>query len=385
MKHFVHSLNHYQKRQAKGTGRGFVLLGLLTGRSLRFRRQVLMLFAVFCFVLAHSETEKVNGITWTYTTNGSTASLGNDAAAIATSVSGAIVIPSKLGGKTVATIGDRAFYACASLTSVDIPEGVTSIGRAAFYECVCLRSIVLPSTLTEIKSAAFSGCSNLASVTIPEGVTDVGAYAFYNCEELNTVTMPLSVKIVGDYAFKGCYIERFYIPLDAEIEWGTAVFPFFTHNVFIQTVHVTVTGCKCQCVYDGQVKSYKVETATDSKKYDLTRIKATLPDAASDVGEYKFMLTPDMFNDKNDSYKVICDVDDSKNISEIDIMPRPVTLMTKSATKEYDGSPLRASDVMVGGDGFVSGECEAMALATQTAVGTTKNVISFSAPQRNMV
>ena len=36
----------------------------------------------------------------------------------------------------VKVIGDCAFYACKSLTSINIPNSVTYIGNHAFYKCI---------------------------------------------------------------------------------------------------------------------------------------------------------------------------------------------------------------------------------------------------------
>lgn len=40
-----------------------------------------------------------------------------------------VVIPSKIEGLPVTSIGNYAFYNCSGLTSIEIPDGVTSIGR----------------------------------------------------------------------------------------------------------------------------------------------------------------------------------------------------------------------------------------------------------------
>ncbi|MCF7924778.1 MAG: InlB B-repeat-containing protein, partial [Candidatus Izimaplasma sp.] len=55
----------------------------------------------------------------------------------------------------VVAIGDNVFKSCSSLTSVDIPEGVTEIGEYAFSFAYSLKSITLPSTLTTIGNNAF--------------------------------------------------------------------------------------------------------------------------------------------------------------------------------------------------------------------------------------
>ncbi|MBQ1995119.1 MAG: leucine-rich repeat domain-containing protein, partial [Clostridia bacterium] len=77
------------------------------------------------------------------------------------SISGDVVIPSTLGGYSVTTISDYAFYDCDSLTSVTIPDSVTTIGDRAFYSC-----------------------DSLTSITIGDSVTTIGYYAFYNCDSL---------------------------------------------------------------------------------------------------------------------------------------------------------------------------------------------------------
>ena len=60
-----------------------------------------------------------------------------------------VVIPAKINGIEITSIGYRAFADCASLTSVTIPEGVTSIGRLVFWDCNKLTSVVIPDSVTE--------------------------------------------------------------------------------------------------------------------------------------------------------------------------------------------------------------------------------------------
>ena len=88
----------------------------------------------FCVEAA---TETVNGIKWTYIVKDGEAILGGGdfIRAIPKSTSGAITIPSTLGGYPVTRIGGSAFFGCSSLTGVTIPNSVTSIGDWAFSEC----------------------------------------------------------------------------------------------------------------------------------------------------------------------------------------------------------------------------------------------------------
>ena len=112
-------------------------------------------------------------------------------------------IPATINGYPVVAIGDRAFYANYSLTSVTIPEGVTTIGNRAFYDCYILASVTIPEGVTTIGDAAFTNCG-LTSVTIPSTVTTIGEYAFSSCDNLTSVTIPSSVTTIGDRAFDSC-------------------------------------------------------------------------------------------------------------------------------------------------------------------------------------
>ena len=58
---------------------------------------------------------------------------------------------------------------------------------------------------------------------------------------------------------------------------------------------------------------------------------------------------------------------------------RPVTLTSKSDTKAYDGEPLTAHEVTVGGDGFVGEDgAEYTFTGSQTEKGTSKNSFSYT-------
>ncbi len=65
---------------------------------------------------------------------------------------------------SIRAIGDHAFASRASLTSLDIPEGVVSIGRSAFESCEALNTLTIPATVTELGSYAFHGCDKLERV-----------------------------------------------------------------------------------------------------------------------------------------------------------------------------------------------------------------------------
>lgn len=137
-----------------------------------------------------------------------------------------VVIPSKINGVTVETIGhgafersavtsvtipdsvtailDRAFANCFQLTNISIPNSVTSIGFSAFEHCTSLKSITLPSSLRNISMFLFHNCSQLTTIQIPDSVPSIQDYAFGNCTSLETIQIPVSVTSIGSNAFDRC-------------------------------------------------------------------------------------------------------------------------------------------------------------------------------------
>lgn len=137
-----------------------------------------------------------------------------------------VVIPSKINGITVETIGhtafryssvtsvtipdsvtfisDSAFAYCFQLTNISIPNSVTAIGSFAFEGCTKLESITLPSSLLTISEFLFYDCSQLTTIHIPDSVSSIRTYAFYNCGKLETIRIPVSVTSIGSYAFDDC-------------------------------------------------------------------------------------------------------------------------------------------------------------------------------------
>lgn len=74
------------------------------------------------------------------------------------------------------------------VSAVIIDEGVTSIGNYAFYDCASITNITIPSSVTRIGEYAFYNCSVLESISIPSSVTSIGDYAFSDCTGLTSVT-----------------------------------------------------------------------------------------------------------------------------------------------------------------------------------------------------
>lgn len=169
-----------------------------------------------------------------------------------------VVIPSKINGVTVTTIGTDAFLGL-NITSVTIPANVTEIGSNAFADCTNLTSVnykgdwsnltiqsgnpaiedaaneqlfdfeftpdntavivkhyrgaaadvTIPSRykgkpVTVIDPVAFYNNSAVTSVTIPDSVTAIPDYAFGYCSQLTNISIPNSVTFIGFSAFNSC-------------------------------------------------------------------------------------------------------------------------------------------------------------------------------------
>lgn len=125
-----------------------------------------------------------------------------------TSLNGNVVIPETLENNgviyRVTAIGKNAFFACSSLSSIEIPNSVTSIGESAFYDCSSLNSIKFSSNLTTIERVAFYGCSSLNNAEIPDSVTSIGEYAFQDCISLNNVRIPSGITSIERQVFSNC-------------------------------------------------------------------------------------------------------------------------------------------------------------------------------------
>lgn len=100
-----------------------------------------------------------------------------------------VVIPSKINGTTVETIGHTAFR-YSSVTSVTIPDSVTFISDSAFAYCFNLTNISIPNSVTSIGFSAFDGCASLKSITLPSSLRTIGNSAFAGCPSSMTVTYP---------------------------------------------------------------------------------------------------------------------------------------------------------------------------------------------------
>ena len=97
--------------------------------------------------------------------------------------------------------------------SINIPDKVTykgktytvaTIGGYAFWNCADLKSVTLPNTITDIHQHAFEGCYGLETITIPASVNKIHDQAFFNCKKLNLIELKHTTPpTLGNGVFEG--------------------------------------------------------------------------------------------------------------------------------------------------------------------------------------
>ncbi len=157
------------------------------------------------------------------------------------SVSGNVVIPSKIDGYPVTEIDYNAFSYCQNIENITFPESLRKIDAYAFSYCKKLKEVTLPVNLEEIGAGAFTYCDSLvrfkisknnknffadgngvlfnkdktelfifpagkgeASYVVPESVRTVGIFAFCDCKALESITFNADIEFIEDYVFEHC-------------------------------------------------------------------------------------------------------------------------------------------------------------------------------------
>ena len=112
-------------------------------------------------------------------------------------------------------LGDYAFYWCSSLTSIEIPSGVTSIGNGAFSGCSSLESIYVSwETPISIAADVFDEVNKQkCTLYVPQGTylnymnavgwRDFANIVEYNATGVDNVTTSTDVKEVARYSLNG--------------------------------------------------------------------------------------------------------------------------------------------------------------------------------------
>lgn len=134
----------------------------------------------------------------------------NDRGAVITAYNGtakSVVIPEKLGGKSVVGIGDGVFMHMNELDTITIPDTVISVGKDAFYGTKFYNSqnnwtadkqLYLGDILLDVDYKA------RGDIRIKDGTRVIADFAVAYSKSIKTVTLPDSVEYIGKGAFEQC-------------------------------------------------------------------------------------------------------------------------------------------------------------------------------------
>lgn len=100
-------------------------------------------------------------------------------------------------------IGDRCFYNCIYLESVQLPS---TIKQFSFANCKELKNVNFNDDVKEIERLSFSGCSSLETLEIPNNIIENGiSYGdFDGCKSLNQLILPKNISSIGRSSFENC-------------------------------------------------------------------------------------------------------------------------------------------------------------------------------------
>lgn len=170
-------------------------------------------------------------------------------------------------------LGDYAFLGCSALTEINIPQSVEALGCA--FVSSGLTSITIPERIKKISSKSpFYDCNRLTavewnatdctgggcfqnnksitSVRIGENVKIIPEKLFSGCSALTEIVIPDNVNSIGASAFENTAITEVTIPKSISYIAQSA----FNNNKELTTVHWNATSAKDLTESSGSLFSY---------------------------------------------------------------------------------------------------------------------------------
>ena len=177
-----------------------------------------------------------------------------------------VVIPSKINGCSVTSIGAYAFSG-KDISSVIIPDTVVSFGNYSFYNCSKLKTVTLSKNLSSEKSGGylFYKSKNIEIVNVPENMADPSFVDHFNYYT-NTVVQGSSVTS----AYK----------LDYKIS---------DHQIEITSFTKTTSASAVGVIIPSTINGYNVTSIGKFAFYCCDGISSiVMPDTVISLGDYSF-------------------------------------------------------------------------------------------------
>ena len=207
-------------------------------------------------------------------------------------------VPSTLKNVSIlyqANIPAGALSECDFVENVTIVTG-SKIGKWAFYHCASLKTVVLPNDMTVIDDQAFADCESLETINLPakpKKIT-IGSLVFAGDTSLKNVTMPDNVTDIADDVFAG---SALLMSADGDAP------------VNVLKMNGGVITCSQGSAADKYAQAHDIETNyVDSKLLDIQEIKPTI-ELHSD-GKYYILAPVNPVDMSGTVYAALYDADD---------------------------------------------------------------------------
>ncbi len=205
-------------------------------------------------------------------------------------------------GEGVCDIPEEAFLFATDLESVELSSTVSLIGQRAFYGCVNLKTIDF-SAVNEIDTMAFYGCMSLKDIKVPETAEKIENYAFgYYCnEELDDEF----AKIDGVTIFaKADTIAQKYAEENEIIFINLSDYTEFFEYIVLEDDYVFLTAFK-DCPYSdeiiipSEIEGHKVRDLADNLFSDTDVTSIYVPATVTNIN-------PETFENASELTEIIC-------------------------------------------------------------------------------
>ena len=103
----------------------------------------------------------------------------------------------------VTTIGNRCFYECSSLKNIELPTTLISIGDNAFstHSTFNIETKIVKMKVNSRIENTFHRITSITSINIPSGVTSIGNGCFEGCCSMRSISLPTTLINIGNDAF----------------------------------------------------------------------------------------------------------------------------------------------------------------------------------------
>ena len=156
--------------------------------------------------------------------------------------------------KSVTSIGEWAFGYCSALTSIGIEEGNTVYDSRENCNAIiettsntlisgCSNTII-PNSVTSIGNSAFYACSSLTSLTIPNSVTSIEKFAFDECSSLDTIYLEATTPpTIESNTFTNTPASICYIPCGTKSAYEASTWAQYMGEFVEHAVELTSGIC----------------------------------------------------------------------------------------------------------------------------------------------